>query len=239
MSQAVLVVDDDEDVAETIERTLRRAGYEVHVAYRGADALEIARRESPGLIVLDIMMPGMSGIEVCRHLRANPNFLSTPILFLTAKGEIADKIEGFEAGADDYLTKPFDLRELELRVRALLRHSQPDTEGISPDRIEVGPLVLDCRSYHLLTPDRKVLLTPVEFELLHFLMRNPGKVYSAEQLLQKVWGYPPGTGMPDLVRVHIKNIREKIEPAPRNPKYLRNILRHGYTIRPDEDEEER
>ena len=234
MSYPILVVDDDEDVAETIERTLRRAGHEVYVAYRGADALEIARREFPALVVLDIMMPGMSGIEVCRHLRANPNFLATPILFLTAKGEIADKIEGFEAGADDYLTKPFDLRELELRVRALLRRSHPETVETLPERIEVGALVLDCRSYELVTPDRKVLLTPVEFELLHFLMCNSGKVFSAEQLLQKVWGYLPGTGMPDLVRVHIKNIREKIEPAPRHPRYLKNILRHGYTVRPDE-----
>ncbi|MCD6385090.1 response regulator transcription factor [Candidatus Sumerlaeota bacterium] len=232
MAYSILVVDDDEDVAETIERTLRRANYEVRVAYRGADAMEIARREHPDLIVLDIMMPGMSGIEVCRHLRANPRFLSTPILFLTAKGEIADKIEGFEAGADDYLTKPFDLRELELRVRALLRRSHPDQMEVPPERIEVGPLVLDCQTYELITPDRKVLLTPVEFELLRFLMSNPGKVFSAEKLLQQVWGYPPGTGMPDLVRVHIKNIREKIEPSPRNPRYLKNILRHGYTIRP-------
>jgi len=232
MAYSILVVDDDEDVAETIERTLRRANYEVRVAYRGADAMEIARREHPDLIVLDIMMPGMSGIEVCRHLRANPRFLSTPILFLTANGEIADKIEGFEAGADDYLTKPFDLRELELRVRALLRRSHPDQMEVPPERIEVGPLVLDCQTYELITPDRKVLLTPVEFELLRFLMSNPGKVFSAEKLLQQVWGYPPGTGMPDLVRVHIKNIREKIEPSPRNPRYLKNILRHGYTIRP-------
>ena len=232
MSDLILVVDDDEDVAETVERTLRRAGYEVCVAYRGADALEMARRRSPALIVLDIMMPGMSGIEVCRHLRQNPNSQSTPILFLTAKGEIDDKLEGLEVGADDYLTKPFHLRELELRIKAQLRRSRPGKEALFPDRIEVGDLVLDCRSYELVTPDRKVLLTPVEFELLHFLMRNSGKVFSAEQLLQEVWGYPPGTGMPDLVRVHIKNVREKIEPRPRHPIYLKNILRHGYTIRP-------
>ena len=230
MSQYVLVVDDDEDVAETIERTLQRAGHSVTVAHRGADALQSARRRRPDLVVLDIMMPGMNGIDVCRHLRANPDLAPTPILFLTARGEIADKIEGFEAGADDYLTKPFDLRELELRVKALLRRTQRDGNERPSDRIEVGALVLNCNTFEISTPEQSVLLTPVEFELLQFLMSNAGKVFSADQLLQQVWGYPPGTGMPDLVRVHIKNIRDKIEPAPRSPIYLKNVLRRGYMI---------
>lgn len=230
MSPMVLVVDDDVHVAETIDRTLRRAGYEVLVAYRGADALEMARRRRPDLVVLDIIMPGMNGIEVCRHMRASSQLYDVPILFLTAKGEMADKIEGFEAGADDYLTKPFDLLELELRVRALLRRIERAGVEKAVDRIEVGDLVLDCRTYEITTPDRTVLLTPVEFELLHFLMNDPERAYSADQLLQHVWGYPPGIGMPDLVRVHIKNVRDKIEPAPRRPVYLRNVLRRGYMI---------
>jgi|YNPNPStandDraft_1061719.scaffolds.fasta_scaffold01614_7 DNA-binding response OmpR family regulator len=229
MSQLILVVDDNEDVAETIDRSLRRAGYEVAVAYRGADALQIARTRHPDLVVLDILMPGMTGIEVCRHMRANPDLAQTPILFLTAKGEIGDKIEGFEAGADDYLTKPFDLRELELRVKALLRRSSQSSERLN-DRIEVGSLVLNCRTFEISTPTRTVLLTPVEFELVQFLMSNPDKVYSADQLLQLVWGYPPGTGIPDLVRVHVKNIRDKIEPNPRAPIYIKNVLRRGYMI---------
>jgi DNA-binding response OmpR family regulator len=233
MSQYILVVDDDEDVAETIERTLRRAGHVVAVAHRGADALQMARQRHPDLVVLDIMMPGMNGIDVCRHLRANPDLAPAPILFLTARGEIADKIEGFEAGADDYLTKPFDLRELELRVKALLRRTRRDGEERPQERLEVGPLVLNCNTFEISTPQQTVLLTPVEFELLHFLMTNPGKVFSTDQLLQRVWGYPPGTGMPDLVRVHIKNIRDKIEPAPRSPIYLRNMLRRGYMIAND------
>jgi DNA-binding response OmpR family regulator len=234
MSHLILVVDDDVDVAETIERSLRRSGHEVLVAHRGADGLEIARRRSPDLLVLDIMMPGMDGIQVCQHMRANPELAGTPILFLTAKGEIADKIEGFEAGADDYLTKPFDLRELVLRVRALLRRTQQNGgDKTDAERIEVGALTLDCRTFEIKTPQDKVLLTPVEFELVHFLMSNPRKVFSADQLLQEVWGYPPGTGMPDLVRVHIKNIRDKIETDPREPVYLRNILRRGYMITGD------
>jgi len=230
MQATVLVVDDIIDVAETIERTLRRAGHETMVAYRGADALEIVRQKHPDLVVLDIMMPGMSGIEVCQHMRANADSAQIPILFLTAKSEISDKIEGFEAGADDYLTKPFDLRELELRVRALLRRSQGaiDTEAL--ERIEAGDLVLNCRTFEISTPERTTLLTPVEFELMFFLMRNADHVFSADQLLQDVWGYPPGTGMPDLVRVHVKNMRSKIEPSPSNPIYLRTILRRGYMI---------
>jgi DNA-binding response OmpR family regulator len=233
MPYEILIVDDDVDVAETIERSLLRAGYDVRVAHRGAQALDLARQERPDLVVLDIMMPGMDGVEVCRHLRANPDSRGTPILFLTAKGEIGDKIAGFEAGADDYLTKPFDLRELELRVTALLRRTHRGEDEVAAELIEVDPLALDCRTYELTTPELKVLLTPVEFALMQFLMSSPGKVFSAEQLLQEVWDYPPGTGMPDLVRVHIKNIREKIEPDPRSPRYLKNILRRGYTVSPD------
>ena len=235
MSSLVLVVDDEFSVAETIERALKRVGYEVTVVHRGADALQSARSRLPDLVVLDIMMPGMSGIEVCRHMRANPLLRQIPILFLTAKGEIGDKIEGFEAGADDYLTKPFDLRELELRAKALIRRSKADSAPMETDRIEVGRLLLNCRTYEMVTPERTVLLTPVEFELLHFLMNNPGRVYSADQLLQEVWGYPPGTGMPDLVRVHIKNVRDKLETDPRNPQYIRNVLRRGYMIASDEN----
>ncbi|NLD72197.1 MAG: response regulator transcription factor [Chloroflexi bacterium] len=230
MAHRVLVVDDDVAVAETIQRTLTMAGHDAQVAYRGADALLAARQQRPEIVVLDIMMPGMSGIEVCRHMRANPELCSVPILFLTARGEIADKIEGFEAGADDYLTKPFDLRELDLRVKALLRRSLAADDAPYADRIELGDLTLNRGTYELTTCDRTVLLTPVEYELFEFLMTHPNKVFSADQLLQEVWEYPPGTGMPDLVRVHVKNIRDKVEPEPRNPIYVRNVLRRGYMV---------
>jgi DNA-binding response OmpR family regulator len=230
MSPTVLVVDDNEDVAETIERTLRRAGYDVLVAHRGADALELARKRHPDVLVLDIMMPGMSGIEVCRHMRATPDLAQTLVLMLTARGEILDKQEGYEAGTDDYLTKPFDLLELELRVRALLRRVQRSGLEKPTDRVEVGDLVLDCRTFEITTPSLTTLLTPVEYDLVQFLMLNIDRVFSAEQLLQEVWGYPPGTGMPDLVRVHVKNIRSKIEPVPNDPIYLKNILRRGYLV---------
>jgi DNA-binding response OmpR family regulator len=195
----ILVVDDDRDVAGTIERTLRRRDHEVSVAYSGAQALQLIQSQCPDLVVLDIMMPRMDGIEVCHRIRSLPNVATVPILFLTAKGKIEDKIEGFEAGADDYLTKPFDLRELELRVRALLRRSLPSEAPKVP--LRVGDL-----------------------------MEHAGEVISTERLLREVWEYPPGTGDPNLVRAHIKNLRSKIEPTPTNPTYIRTISRHGYVV---------
>ena len=233
MADTVLVVDDDMDVAEAIERTLRRSGFDVLVAYRGADAIEMARRQHPAVMVLDIVMPGMSGIDVCRHLRASMELADIPILFLTAKAEISDKIEGYTVGADDYLTKPFDLRELELRIKAVLRRSQQTGFAALQEEIRVGSLCLNTRTFEISTPLVTELLTPVEFEMMQFLMSHPDRVFSADELLQNVWGYPPGTGMPDLVRVHIKNVRDKIEPTAGEPKYLRNILRRGYLVSSD------
>ena len=224
----ILVVDDDRDVAGTVERTLRRKAHEVIVAYGGAQALQLIKQQCPDLVVLDIMMPHMNGIEVCQHIRTLPNVASVPILFLTAKGKIDNKIEGFEAGADDYLTKPFDLRELELRVRALLRRSLPAEAPKAP--LEVGTLSLDPRTFKLNVDGHVLLLTPVEFELLYYLMKHAGEVISTERLLQKVWEYPPGTGDPNLVRAHIKNLRAKIEPSPTDPIYIKTISRHGYII---------
>ena len=230
MGSTILVVEDNEDVADTIARMLTRAEYEVSVVHRGADALELVRREHPDLVILDIMMPGMSGIDVCRHMRARADMAVTPVLFLTARGEMADKIDGFDVGADDYLTKPFDMRELELRVRALLRRVNQDDTETPIEVIEVGSLCLNCRTFEISTPERKELLTPVKFELMQFLMTDPEHTFSAEELLQQVWNYPPGTGMPDLVRVHVKNVRAKIEPDTKSPIYLRNILRRGYLV---------
>lgn len=224
----ILVVDDDRDVAGTIERTLKRKDHQVIVAYSGVQALQLIQGQRPDLVVLDIMMPRMDGIKVCQRIRALPNVASVPILFLTAKGKIEDKIVGFEAGADDYLTKPFDLRELDLRVKALLRRSLPTEAPKAP--LEIGSLSLDPRTFELNVEDEVLLLTPVEFELLYYLMRHAGEVVSTEKLLQEVWEYPPGTGDPNLVRAHIRNIRSKIEPVPDNPTYIKTISRHGYII---------
>ncbi len=228
----ILVIDDDDIVARSVELSLRHGGFQVTVAHSGVEGLKLARREPPDLIVLDILMPGMDGYEVCRELRADPLLSDVPVLFLTAKGRDEDKIEGFRAGADDYLTKPFNVDELILRVKAILRRNQAvlREKASRPRALQVGDLSLDCRSFEVITPARKVLLTPVQFDLLYHLMSHAGEVFSAERLLREVWDYPFDTGSPDLVRVHVRNIRERIEDDPANPVYLRTVPGHGYTI---------
>jgi DNA-binding response OmpR family regulator len=230
MSQHILVVDDDLAVAKTVERALLLEGYRVTVAHDGHESLLRARQDTPDLAVLDVVMPGMNGIELCQRLRATPGLSAIPVLFLTAKHEITDKAAGFGAGADDYLTKPFDVRELVMRVRALLRRASVSWLGSGPAEVSAGRLRLDRRKFTLTTPEKTVLLTPVEFDLVSYLMSHPGQVFSPAKLLQSVWGYPPEAGSSDLVRVHIKNIREKIEPDPSAPRYLRTVSHHGYTI---------
>lgn len=226
---SVLVVDDDLDVAETIERSLLNKGHAVSVVYNGFEALEAVKREQPHLIILDVIMPHMDGMEVCRQLRQNAQTAHIPIIFLTAMGRLSNKLEGFEAGADDYITKPFDIQELEVRVRAVLRRSLPPAQA-EPDVLVVNELSLNRRTYEIRAGLKVSLLTPIEFELLHYLMSHAGEVFSSERLLQEVWEYPPGTGDPALVRMHVKNIRDKVERDPGRPKYLLTVSRHGYTI---------
>ncbi|MBN2548140.1 MAG: response regulator transcription factor [Anaerolineales bacterium] len=258
----ILVIEDDDIVARTIERSLRGSEFRVTLANSGVEGLKAARRRPPDLVVLDIIMPGMDGYTVCREMRADPILAELPILFLTAKVKDEDKIIGFTAGADDYLTKPFNIDELILRLRAILRRSRlqgreddlavfppppaPAKEHLfrprGPDpaenssseprhRIAVAGYILDTRSYELYTPSRgKVRLTPVQYDLLHHLMRHPGEIFSPGRLLDEVWDYPSDTGSPDLVRVHIKNLRERIEDDPRAPQFIRTVPGYGYTI---------
>ena len=194
----------------------------------------------------------MDGYTVCREMRADPFLADVPILFLTAKIKSEDKIAGFKAGADDYLSKPFNIDELILRLRAILRRArvpgsgngneantldpvgagvQSNVLGGNRHRISVGEYTLDMRSYEVLTPTHgKVRLTPVQYELLHHLMRHPGEIFSPGRLLDEVWDYPSDTGSPDLVRVHIKNLRERVEENPRKPKFIRTVPGYGYTV---------
>lgn len=226
----ILVVDDEEAVALSIELSLRRE-YQVRVANSATEALKIIRRSQPDLIILDIIMPGMDGIQFCNELRRDAIFRNIPILFLTARGRIEDRIIGLEAGADDYLTKPFDIRELLLRVRAILRRKIEKAEvAQSNELLVVGRLTLNCQNYQLSTDSQTVLLTPVEFDLMYHLMSHPNQVFSGERLLRELWDYPSDTGSPDLVRMHIRNLRLKVEPDSRNPQYILTIPRHGYTI---------
>jgi two-component system, OmpR family, response regulator RpaA len=226
----ILVVDDDEIVARTIERSLRAGGFRVVVVHSGVEALQTARRQSPDLVVLDVLMPGMNGYEVCRQFRSDPILEHLPVLFLTAKGKEDDRINGLRAGADDYLSKPFNLDELYLRVRAVLRRTNHESEKEVSPMIQIQDHVLNTRSFEIGGPNGMVNLTPVQFDLIYHLMLNAGKVFSPERLLQEVWDYPHDTGSPDLVRVHIKNLRAKVEIDPSNPTFIRTVKGHGYTI---------
>ena len=227
----ILVIDDDELVSRTLQRTLKVYGHQVMVANSGTEGLQLARRHPPELFILDIMMPGVDGYQVCRQIRGDPTLSNLPVLFLTAKVKDEDKIEGFRAGADDYLSKPFNMEELQLRVKAILRRTQPVKESAAPPtEVVVGDVTLDCRSFKVTTPDRVTLLTNVQFDLLYHLMSNAEQVYNSQQLLQDVWDYPRDTGSPELVRAHIKNLREKIETIPSRPVYIRTIQGHGYTF---------
>ena len=226
----ILVVDDDRDLALALKRSLEDAGYQVTIAYSGPQALEQLRQQIPDLVVLDIVMEHMDGIAVCEHVRSHPALQDRPILFLTANRSIESKAVAFAAGGDDYLPKPFDVEELLLRIRVLLRRSEALSANHRAPLLQVGGLTLDCQTFEVFTEQSKACLTPVEFELLHCLMGRPGKVFSPQELLEEVWDYPTGDGSPDLVRRHVLNLRSKIEPQPRQPTYILTVLRRGYTV---------
>lgn len=225
----VLVVDDDVEVAKSIEASLRKQ-YQVYVVYSGIEAIKEARRHRPDIIVLDVVMPGMDGFATCRELRVDPAIADVPILFLTALGRPEDRIEGFRAGADDYLTKPFNLEELQLRIAAILRRVKQAAAPSPVFRLQIKNLTLDRNSYLVTTHRKQVKLTPVEFDLLYHLMTHPNEVFTSDRLLQEVWDYPSESGSPDLVRMHIRNLRNKIEADPSNPEFIITIPRRGYTI---------
>jgi DNA-binding response OmpR family regulator len=227
----ILVIDDDDLVSRTLQRALKMYDYQVMTANSGIEGLQLARRHRPDLFILDIMMPGVDGYQVCRQIRGDPLLQDAPVLFLTAKAKDEDKIEGFRAGGDDYLVKPFNMQELELRVKAILRRAGPDkVEEQTVNEVVVGNVVLDCRTFKVTTPYQTVLLTNVQFDLLYHLMSHADQVFNSQQLLQDVWDYPRDTGSPELVRAHIKNLREKIEPSPADPIYIKTIQGHGYSF---------
>ena len=226
----ILIVDDDAPVQRAIKRVLESVGYRVSAASDGQEALDMIARERPDLLVLDIIMPRMDGLEVCRRVRADPFVAKLPILFLTAKGRPADIAQGLDAGGDDFLTKPFDVVELPARCRALLRRAPGGVLDSSSDYLVVGNLKLHSTRAEVQIGEGMVQLTTVEHQLLHYLMMHAGQPIAAEQLLQDVWQYPPGTGDPILVRVHIGNLRAKIEPQPETPQYIRNVRGRGYVL---------
>jgi DNA-binding response OmpR family regulator len=239
----VLVVDDEPVLVETIAYNLEQAGYEVTTAADGASALEVARRERPDLVILDIMLPEMDGLEVCRLLRRENSTATTPIMMLTAKGEEIDKVVGLEVGADDYVTKPFGRRELLARVKALLRraeyapHSeerpaQVTTEGSvqSNRELAAGPLRIDLAGRRVICRGQELELQPKQFELLTYLVRNRGTVLTRDQILHNVWGYDY-TGDTRTVDVHVRWLREKLEEDPANPRLIQTMRGVGYVFR--------
>ena len=228
MAKKVLVVDDEKLIVKGIRFSLEQDGMEVTCAYDGEEALRLAQENKFDMILLDIMLPKMDGFEVCQAIR---EFSNMPIVMLTAKGDDMDKILGLEYGADDYITKPFNILEVKARIKAIMRRtaaSEPKEENSKV--IESGDLKLDCESRRLFVQGREINMTAKEFDLLELLVMNPNKVYSRENLLNLVWGYEyPGDVR--TVDVHVRRLREKIEPNPSEPKYVHTKWGVGYFYR--------
>lgn len=223
-NETILVVDDEPTIVEVVELYLRREGFRVLTANDGAAALSIVARQRPDLVVLDLMLPGLNGLEVTQRLRLGG---AIPIIILTARSEETDRVVGLELGADDYVTKPFSSRELVARVKAVLRRTQPAGAELSSHVLAAGPLRLDSAARSVSLDGQPINLTAREFDLLHFLMRHPSQVFTREQLLDNVWGYTFASDM-GTVTVHIRRLREKIERDPTTPAFLQTVWGVGY-----------
>jgi DNA-binding response OmpR family regulator len=229
MNCSILVIDDDIKTVELIRLYLEREKYRVLAAYDGEQALALARQKSPGLIILDWMLPKIDGLDICRILRAESN---VPIIMLTAKATEADTLLGLDLGADDYVTKPFSPRELVARVRVVLRRTNQQ-EDQPPEELRVGPLLIDYRSHEVWRNGELIDLTPKEFKLLETLARQPGRAFSRLELVQRVFGLDY-EGFERTVDVHMMNLRKKIELHPNEPAYLQTVYGVGYKFRREE-----
>ena len=220
----ILVVDDEKLLVKGIKFNLENEGYQVECAYDGAAAVELAREGKFDLIILDLMMPEIDGLEACVRIR---EFSNVPIIMLTARSEDTDKIIGFECGADDYITKPFNILELKARIRAMLRRASGGAQGRPASRITVGDLTLDTEQRVAIRDGEAVELTAKEYDLIELLMKNPRRVYSRENLMNVVWGYSY-TGDYRTVDVHIRRLREKLERDPAEPEHICTKWGVGY-----------
>ncbi len=227
----VLAVDDEIDMLGTLTRALSREGHEIARTTSANDAWHKILIRRPDLLILDIMMPGMDGLQLCRMLRGDNRFIDLPILFLTAKGDTEDVISGLDAGGDDYVVKPFELAELTARVRALLRRGLRE-ESKNPV-LEMGNVRLDSDTYQVQVAGQMIQLTATEHRLLRYLMEHPNQALSPQRLLEAVWDYPTHTGDPDLVRAHIRNLRAKLDrDKAEDQQFIRTIHGVGYMISP-------
>jgi len=228
MNRKILVIEDDKDIAHLVELHLKDAGYEVTVANDGTIGLEAALSRPFDLIILDLLLPGVDGIEICRRVRARPSY--TPILMLTSRSSELDRVLGIEMGADDYLTKPFSIQELLARVRALFRREEAirsEASSESSKVVEAGQLVIDVGKRRVTIKDKEILLTAKEFDLLLQFAQHPGHVYSRAELLNQVWGYGY-EGYEHTVNSHINRLRSKIEENPAKPRYVLSVRGVGY-----------
>ncbi|MDF2503191.1 MULTISPECIES: response regulator transcription factor [Clostridium] len=222
--EKILVVDDEEHIVELIKFNLENSGYKVISASNGNEAVKLAKSEAPQLLLLDLMIPGLDGYDVCREIRKDPSISGMPVIMITAKSEEIDKILGLELGADDYITKPFSIREMLARVKAILRRAKTQ---YSDDTYTIANINIDFQKHEIIKNGEKIELTLKEFELLQILIKNKGIVMTRDFLLDKVWGYEY-MGETRTVDVHIRHLRQKVEDDDKNPKYIETIRGIGY-----------
>lgn len=224
----ILIIEDDIDIAELVRYNLDKEGFRVASAHDGASGLVQLRKSSPDLVILDLMLPKMSGLDICREIRRDPELEHLPVLILTARGEEAERVEGLEIGGDDYVTKPFSPRELVARVRALLRRTGRGDKALEAEEtVAVGPLTIDPSSYRVTRAGKSITVTALEFRLLYYLASRPNRVFTRDHLLDAVWGSDRHV-TPRSVDVYIRRLREKIEADPERPIYLKTLRGAGY-----------
>lgn len=227
----ILVVDDEQHIVELIKFNLENNGYNVFEANNGEDALRKAKEENIDLVLLDLMLPEIDGLEVCQKIKRDKDITGVSIIMVTAKSDETDKIIGLEIGADDYITKPFSIRELLARVKAVLRRGEEKRkEDLEEDNIYIGDILMNISTHEVYKKDKKLDLTLKEFELLYILSKNRGKVLSRNYLLDEIWGYDY-FGETRTVDVHIRHLRKKVEDDDKNPKYIETVRGVGYKIK--------
>lgn len=226
----ILVIDDDPTITELVSINLEMAGYEISQAEDGIKGQALALQIQPDLIMLDLMLPKVDGFTVCQRLRRDQRTTNIPVLMLTALGQTQDKVDGFNAGADDYLTKPFEIEEMLARVKALLRRSERMSPAVKHSEIlSFGPLTLIPERFEAIWYEKTVKLTHLEFDLLHCLLQRHGQTVSPIDILREVWGYEPNDDI-ETIRVHVRHLRTKLEPDARRPRYIKTVYGAGYCL---------
>lgn len=230
MNNKILVVDDDRAINELIKVNLELVGYSVVQAYDGIEGFAVAKQELPSLIILDVMMPDVDGYTVAQRVRLNPELKNTPILMLTALSQLNDKVRGFDIGVDDYLVKPFEMEELKVRVRALLKRTKQIPESVAvKELLNYKEITLLPETYSVKINDNIAKLTPIEFEIFYLLFQNHGNMVSSAKLLKEIWGYGPDDDV-ETIRVHVRHLRSKIAKISGDKKYIATIYGGGYKL---------